>query len=416
MIQMLARYKVMLSSVALLLILSFIVTWDYLSREKSVEKNNHALVYVDGDLSFNFIDGNLIDTNEEQTIYHFSVTNTSVTPYYYNLSLSDLNNVGEVNYEVESNREGFQTISKKYPDADYTFANTIKINGNETHSYTFTLMNPNHEVVKGKINIELEKDMNIFANIILKNNIVNSEAKTKVGEEISQEEEGLIESSDDYGTSYYFRGNVANNYVVFAGLSWRIVKINGDGTIKLVLDELINNNIQYYKNEEFDLNFINSNIYEELTSWYNENLNPYDHFIANYKYCMDGTSDNYGYSALTRIYTNHDPIFQCLGETSTLKIGLLTADEVALAGAIKNVNNQKYYLYNENITGGWWTLSPAKNNNGHYSFIEISKTGSMNEGTTGTLFRGNRPVINLVKKTTVTGTGTPEDPYVVNNV
>ena len=38
---------------------------------------------------------------------------------------------------------------------------------------------------------------------------------------------------DDYGISYYFRGNVQNNFVSFAGMCWRIVRITGDGSIKL---------------------------------------------------------------------------------------------------------------------------------------------------------------------------------------
>lgn len=41
---------------------------------------------------------------------------------------------------------------------------------------------------------------------------------------------------DDYGTSYYFRGAVENNYVKFAGFYWRIIRINGDGTIRMIFD------------------------------------------------------------------------------------------------------------------------------------------------------------------------------------
>ena len=48
--------------------------------------------------------------------------------------------------------------------------------------------------------------------------------------------ESLVASSeDDYGTSYYFRGAVKNNYVEFANKCWRIVRIVGDGSVKLVL-------------------------------------------------------------------------------------------------------------------------------------------------------------------------------------
>ena len=45
----------------------------------------------------------------------------------------------------------------------------------------------------------------------------------------------LASTEDDYGTSYYFRGAVKNNYVQFANKCWRIVRVNGDGSVKLVL-------------------------------------------------------------------------------------------------------------------------------------------------------------------------------------
>ncbi len=48
--------------------------------------------------------------------------------------------------------------------------------------------------------------------------------------------EGVYAAQDDYGTSYYFRGAATNNYVQFAGYYWRIVRINGDGTIRLIYD------------------------------------------------------------------------------------------------------------------------------------------------------------------------------------
>jgi len=47
---------------------------------------------------------------------------------------------------------------------------------------------------------------------------------------------GVYETEDDLGTSYYFRGNVTNNYVKFADYYWRIVRINGDGSIRMIYD------------------------------------------------------------------------------------------------------------------------------------------------------------------------------------
>ena len=46
----------------------------------------------------------------------------------------------------------------------------------------------------------------------------------------------LASTEDDYGTSYYFRGVIKNNYVQFANKCWRIVRINGNGSVKLVLN------------------------------------------------------------------------------------------------------------------------------------------------------------------------------------
>ena len=50
-------------------------------------------------------------------------------------------------------------------------------------------------------------------------------------------ESTLSVTTDDYGTSYYYRGNVTNNYINFAGMCWRIVRIEGDGSIKLILED-----------------------------------------------------------------------------------------------------------------------------------------------------------------------------------
>ena len=46
----------------------------------------------------------------------------------------------------------------------------------------------------------------------------------------------LCSAPDNYGTSYYYRGNVSNNYVYFAGFYWRIVRINGDSSVRIIYD------------------------------------------------------------------------------------------------------------------------------------------------------------------------------------
>ena len=66
-----------------------------------------------------------------------------------------------------------------------------------------------------------------------------NEVKTPIttpGAAISTADEALLASTeDDYGTSYYFRGAVINNYVEFANKCWRIVRVGGDGSVKLIL-------------------------------------------------------------------------------------------------------------------------------------------------------------------------------------
>ena len=46
----------------------------------------------------------------------------------------------------------------------------------------------------------------------------------------------LCKAKDAYGDSYYYRGNVKNNYVLFADKYWRIIRYNGDGSVRVIYD------------------------------------------------------------------------------------------------------------------------------------------------------------------------------------
>ena len=46
--------------------------------------------------------------------------------------------------------------------------------------------------------------------------------------------DGLYMTEDDEGESYYYRGAVKNNYVSFAGFIWRIIRRNGDGSVRMI--------------------------------------------------------------------------------------------------------------------------------------------------------------------------------------
>ncbi len=74
-----------------------------------------------------------------------------------------------------------------------------------------------------------------LAQTILAKNEVKAPITTP-GAAVSTASEALLASTeDDYGTSYYFRGAVKNNYVEFANKCWRIVRVGGDGSVKLIL-------------------------------------------------------------------------------------------------------------------------------------------------------------------------------------
>ncbi len=49
-------------------------------------------------------------------------------------------------------------------------------------------------------------------------------------------DEGVYAMEDDYGTSYYYRGAVTNNYVKFGDFYWRIIRVNGDGSLRIIYD------------------------------------------------------------------------------------------------------------------------------------------------------------------------------------
>ncbi len=168
--------------------------------------------------------------------------------------------------------------------------------------------------------------------------LAKNEVKTPIttpGAAISTASEALLASAeDDYGTSYYFRGAVKNNYVEFANKCWRIVRVGGDGSVKLILHndnttgvanpcDAANNNASAafarysdttYEsafNENYDdnayvgfkygtpgsskyeathANTNNSTILTNLETWYTNNLKTYESVIDDTVWCNDKTN------------------------------------------------------------------------------------------------------------------------------
>ena len=188
---------------------------------------------------------------------------------------------------------------------------------------------------KGKIVVSVvaAEYVPTFAETILANNEVKTPITTP-GAAISTASEALLASTeDDYGTSYYFRGAVTNNYVEFANKCWRIVRVGGDGSVKLILHndntagvanpcDSANNsasaafarysettytsafNTNYNDNAYVGFkygtvgasdyatthaNTNNSTILTNLEAWYNNNLKTYEKVIADTVWCNDKT-------------------------------------------------------------------------------------------------------------------------------
>ncbi len=65
-------------------------------------------------------------------------------------------------------------------------------------------------------------------------NVTSTMKESGIVYEVFDTDNGLYFAQDDLGDSFYYRGSVKNNYVYYAGLFWRIVRRNGDGTVRLM--------------------------------------------------------------------------------------------------------------------------------------------------------------------------------------
>lgn len=147
-------------------------------------------------------------------------------------------------------------------DAYYTYGDTYKVNGDGT----YTIENPKKvkyseglSTLKGKYMVSSRYEYNDVKSttdkllettnkkqlLLIRETSADGFTYSKISggmKTFPEETEAVMASTaDDYGTSYYFRGAVENNYVEFANKCWRIVRVTGDGSIKLTL---FNNNAE----------------------------------------------------------------------------------------------------------------------------------------------------------------------------
>lgn len=217
---------------------------------------------------------------------------------------------------------------------------------------------------------------------------------------------GVFKVKESDNDVYYFRGNVLSNYVEFANLTWRIIKVNSDGSIKLILDDKLTDNVVYNSSSgsATSLSYSSSNIKTKLDSWYDTNLKSYENYIVNTSFCNDMTNSNNYYGGYLRNISSHSPSGVCTSPIS-LKIGTITVDELAYIGFTSESSNSDNYLSSSyNI----WTMSPGYfSSNAYMISLDSNKISTV----LTTESRYIRPVITLTSEAILTGNGTSTNKF-----
>ena len=290
--------------------------------------------------------------------------------------------------------------------------------------------------------------------------IVNADGSVNVTG-VEKENSLVCSAPDNYGTSYYYRGNVSNNYVYFANFYWRIVRINGDGSIRIIYDgtvahangEASNDRIigtsafnektddnayvgYMYGNpgsatyEETHANINDSTIKKYIDSWYEENLKntQYEQYIVDNIFFEDKSisktkPDIYSNKGFGQEKTDyrwvHGPWDTQYNDNNnmTLKssnalplkynIGLLNTDEVLLAG-VYNSNNSKDYL---SIEKNYWLLGAISFGISGIARVRYLTNGGYVASSEVSEERGVKTVINLKAGSLKMGDGNSTNPY-----
>ena len=286
-------------------------------------------------------------------------------------------------------------------------------------------------------------------------------------------EKGIYAMTLDDGTiTYYYRGSVENNYLQFAGYWWRIIRINENGSIRIIYDGTTSHaNGESSTDRQIGVSQINtsntrneyvgymyaldnahgittsSTIKQANDSFYESHLADYAEYIDTESgFCGDRSTLNLQSGVGTGTVTTYNkgylrmvrstPSLNCENtndlytHTSSSKgnkaltypIGLITMDEVILAGHGGGVfdgasnympSSPNSYLQTSNY---YWTMTPAGSYNpfgtaNWYAYVfYVDTSGTIDDGYTTTTF-GLRPVVNLRSDVTISGEGTIESPY-----
>lgn len=301
---------------------------------------------------------------------------------------------------------------------------------NSIHSYTLTFIGDEESMHYLFAKVEVKKNLPELKTLILgtnNQNVLQDKATLTTSFDESGDKAGLYSSTDTNSgnPTYFFRGNVENNNVKFAGLNWKILRINEDGSIRLILPEGINNNQKYEYHPEYQSNEVlnrsdiikyyldgssigNSNTAVNiLHQWYNEKLSNYSSNIKKTDFCQE------------KIQFNNDvATFKCpTGDTFNDTIAILNIYEAIHMGFYPRLTSNKAFitfdqsslLLNHVLTNGDVVAQNAMRDN------SIQETASYHRsGGYVTKYRLN-PVISLTSDVMATGDGTVSNPYVIEN-
>ncbi len=306
------------------------------------------------------------------------------------------NSKGFVKLYIENNQEIEQTLKFKL-EATYETLNF------DTSKY----------ISNTKIDIENKYKIKLNDNILLDNRIIKTEENSQ-----------LYKTIDDYGETWYFKGEQNHNYISFANHIWRVVRINGDNTIRLILNDVLENKtvfnnvntnaIGYMYGNTIDgngliqYNTYSSTVKELVDKFYETNLKEnFDEFLADTIFCgenIDLTNVNdlnlkcdEGVIENKNRYTSKLDEIDLINNVSinndlTYPIALLSRKEILLAEYKDQEENIVSYLNDLELDDNWWTLAPTE--------AEYNKELYV------------RPVINLKSNVLIkSGNGTIDNPY-----
>ena len=337
--------------------------------------------------------------------------------------------------DVISGSEVHTYTLKAWIDENYklpsTESNTNGEHTSNTNSETFTFKIKGYGTTE---NLNLNTHSKSLSTLILgtnNSNVLSATATLTTDYKSAGDASGLYKSVDgetNSGTTYFYRGAVTNNYVSFAGLMWKIIRINENGSIRLLLSEGINNNTRYKFNPSYNnysyMYYSNSDVEDGIKRtvdiWYNDNLKNYESYIADTDFCeqfkvTDMNQNVTAGSVTAPLYSSYTSKFKCETDANgygilNLKVGLLTYDEAVHAGNYPDKESSSYII---NSNYWYWLMSPAgSNKNATASAFGINSYGYSGSSFTTAAFVV-RPVISLKPGTLATGSGTVDDPYLI---